>query len=983
LLFLDVPVRAAYYSTFILRGVPVRAAFGSVALVVASLATLPALADSPDWLLVRTPASPPPRDAHATAFDTARNRLVLFGGANEAGVVDFADTWEWNGTSWIERAPAASPTPRYGHAMAYDAARGRVVLFGGYDFLQGLLLSDTWEWDGTNWIEAAPATTPPGRFGHGMVYDSARQRIVMFGGVGDGVELGDTWEWDGTNWIEATPATAPPAREYGALAYDGARGRTVLFGGYDGTTYFADTWEWDGNDWVERTPAMQPPGRTWHMLTFDAARGRTVLFGGYDGNIPYADTWEWDGNAWLDRTPATTPSPRVVGALTFDVARGQSVLFGGYDGQDSLADTWAWDGTSWTEKSPQTSPPQRSNHAIAYDDARGKTVVFGGYGGGPFLADTWEWDGASWVDKTPAVSPPSRIFAAMAYDRARGKVVLFGGYGQHGPVADTWEWDGTSWTQKNPATSPAARHSHTMAYDAARGRVVLFGGSNSFDIYADTWEWDGTDWVEVSPAIGPSPRYRHAMAYDAARQRIVLFGGADEMNLFGDTWEWDGASWADKTPAAGPPARWEHAMAYDAARQRAVIFGGSTGAEIGSDTWEWDGSAWTEATPASRPAPRFHHAMTYDAVSGRVLLFGGYNGTYLADTWRYGPLVTCGNANRVVSFAPGAGASGTTADSALGPPDGVTVALGIGGSVDLGLDQAVPNRAGADLLVRETAGGSFRAEVSVDGDDFFVVRDCPGGECQLDLSEAGLASASFVRITSLAPDVSAEIDAVMAVHGPPPTISCPASVVVECQSAGHALITVPPATAGDSCSGAATIANDYNAGGADASGPYPLGTTTVTFTASDGAGGLVSCSTPITVEDTTPPVVIVRAAPDMLWPPDHTMRPVHFTVAAVDACDPSPVVLLQSVTSSEPDDAPTIWDGATTGDIAGVTEGAPDFDVLLRAERNERGGGRTYRARYVATDASGNAGTGVGAVTAPREFRRPPPPLVRTVRPHS
>ena len=131
--------------------------------------------------------------------------------------------------------------------------------------------------------------------------------------------------------------------------------------------------------------------------------------------------------------------------------------------------------------------------------------------------------------------------------------------------------------------------------------------------------------------------------------------------------------------------------------------------------------------------------------------------------------------------------------------------------------------------------------------------------------------------------------------------------------------------------------------------------------------------TSITVADTTPPVVTVQATPAFLWPPDHTMRPVHFTVLAVDACDPSPVVLLQSVSSSDPDDAPGRSDGATTGDVQGAIAGTPDLDVLLRAERDGRGSGRTYGARYLSTDASGNVGTGVGVVVVPKDMRRHPP----------
>jgi len=948
--------------------VPLAVLVGALALSIA-----PSSAEAfggPDWLLAQAPAHPPARDAHATAYDTRRNRVVLFAGANEYNLFDFADTWEWDGTSWIERSPAASPPPRFGHAMAYDAARGRVVLFGGYDFITGLALDDTWEWDGNDWRAVTPVTSPPKRFGHAMAYDGARGRVVVFGGSGDLGELADTWEWDGSTWIARAPATSPPAREYGAMAYDAVRGRAVLFGGFDGTTVFADTWEWDGNDWTERVGAVSPPGRTWHVLSFDERRARTVLFGGYDGNVPLDDTWEWDGSAWIEATPAVRPPPRVVAAMVFDRARGRAMLFGGYDGRSPLADTWEWDGSGWVETTPATSPPPRSNHAAAHDDGRGRTVLFGGYAGGAFLADTWEWDGRGWADKTSAGSPPSRIFHAMAYDRARGRVVLFGGFGQRGPVGDTWEWDGSHWVEMTPATSPPARHSHTMAYDAVRERVVLFGGSDGLALFADTWEWDGSDWVETTPATSPPARYRHAMAYDAARARVVLFGGCGDLVCpMDDTWEWDGIGWVEKTPETIPPARSEHAMAYDAGRERAVLFGGASGLRFTTGTWEWDGNDWTEIPAASSPPARVHHTVTYDGVSGGVIVFGGFDGTYLGDTWTYGPLATCGHANRVIDFAPGGGSASAIADAALGAPDGITVDLGIAGRVELGLDRPAANGAGTDLVVHAPEGATFRVEAGDELGRYVVIRDCPGGACQLDLSEAGLAGASSLRITALSTELAVDIDAVSAIHTAPLSITCPSSVEIECQSAGRAVVTVPPATATDSCSGATAIANDYNAGGANASGSYALGTTTVTFTATDGAGSVASCSTSITVADTTPPVVAVEATPTFIWPPDHKLRPVHYAVLAVDACDPSPVTVLQSVASSDPDDAPGRWDGATTGDILGAAVGTADFDVLLRAERDGREPERTYSARYVATDRSGNVGTGIGAVAVSHDQR--------------
>jgi hypothetical protein len=144
---------------------------------------------------------------------------------------------------------------RGGHAMAFDAARQRVVLFGGYG------LADTWEWDGATWTQRTPATSPPPQYGHAMAFDAVRQRVVLFGGTdhGDGRRLAVTWEWDGVTWTQRTPVTSPPARSSHAMAYDVARRRVVLFGGRDGTGPLSDTWEWDGASWTQRMPTTSPP----------------------------------------------------------------------------------------------------------------------------------------------------------------------------------------------------------------------------------------------------------------------------------------------------------------------------------------------------------------------------------------------------------------------------------------------------------------------------------------------------------------------------------------------------------------------------------------------------------------------------------------------------------------------------------------------------------------------------------------------------
>ncbi len=553
------------------------------------------------WTSITTSNGPVARKGQAAVFDAARGKTLLFGGTNviyQRGASfydpaarltsggDFNDTWEWDGTTWTEVTPAESPSVRWGHAMAYDAARGRVLLFGGClaegeastSGVNCMSTSDeTWEWRGDDWTSLTPAHAPAVRYGALMAYDPGRDRTVLFGGstqtetcpdVGScqtfpcgqcerkGDVFTDTWEWNGTDWVAQSPAHTPPTG--GAMAYDATRGHVVL-------KTWDETWEWDGTDWTRRAASSDPAGGD--ALAYDPVNAQALLFNGR--------TWTWTGTAWLDVTPSAAPPARSGGALTFDATRGTTLLFGGA----AKNDTWLWNGGHWTAATPTTRPATRTNHALAFDSTRGRAVLFGGTGASGRLGDTWEWNGSSWQNFTPSTTPKARTNLAMTYDSVRGRVVLFGGIdASFKALDDTWEWTGSAWVQSSVATRPAARYDHALAYDSDRHRTVLFGG-NVVNSYAnDTWEWDGTGWTRIQPSASPPARGGHGLAYDTARRRILLVGGSGAEGDYNDVWEYDGQTWRQLVALDSPTGA--AALAYDTARQRAVLFAGDTTREL-------------------------------------------------------------------------------------------------------------------------------------------------------------------------------------------------------------------------------------------------------------------------------------------------------------------------------------------------------------------------------------------------------------------
>ncbi len=142
---------------------------------------------------------PANRMAAAVAWDAGRDRLVLFGGTVPSADEPLGDTWEWDGTQWYLMSPPESPQARMNGGLVYDAAHERVLLHGGFT-PQGAL-DDTWTWDGERWTRMT-ADGPGVRAFHAMTYDPQSERVLLFGGIGgdDGKVLNDVWAWDGSRW---------------------------------------------------------------------------------------------------------------------------------------------------------------------------------------------------------------------------------------------------------------------------------------------------------------------------------------------------------------------------------------------------------------------------------------------------------------------------------------------------------------------------------------------------------------------------------------------------------------------------------------------------------------------------------------------------------------------------------------------------------------------------------------------------------------
>jgi hypothetical protein len=551
---------------------------------------------------------PSPRSGHVALFDSLGNRMLIFGGddgslRNDVWALSLAGT-----PAWTQLAPSGTPpSPRRGHAAAYDPVGHRLIVIGGDD---GSLRNDAWALSLAGppaWTNLAPTGTPPsGRWRHSAAYDSAGQRVLVFGG-NDGSRRQDLWALSligSPSWVLLGPNGAPPAARDGHVAIVDRTRRLMFVQGGDIGAPTPDVWsltldeETVGLNWQQYLPpGTAPTGRTQHAAVFDSWNNRMMLVGGQDGAGPRGDLWSFGPNAqqvWV-WAPLLAPAPREDAAVLFDPARRRMLMFGGF-----TTETWELsldESVGWTRLLPLSPPPVRSGATAVLDALNRRMVLFGGTGTANYRNDVWflPLDGGDWTSAgTLDPVPGGRANHGAIYDPIGQRMIVFGGYNSTIYLNDVWALSlagAPAWTQLAPlGTPPSVRSGLTAIHDPDGQRMLVFGGFSG-SVRNDLWALSlaGTpEWIQLAPlGTPPSPRREHAAVYDSLRNRMLVFGGRTTGRL-NDLWQLSlgDLTWTPLAPLGSlPPARQGHAAVFDPITDRLAVFGGSNGATVYGDTW--------------------------------------------------------------------------------------------------------------------------------------------------------------------------------------------------------------------------------------------------------------------------------------------------------------------------------------------------------------------------------------------------------------
>jgi hypothetical protein len=179
-------------------------------------------------------------------MDAVRHRMLVMGGVSNITGQEFTDVWALtlDGTpSWQLLAPGGdAPASMLGWDASADPAHDRVVALAGDGAAAWLLPLGA----SAAWTRIGVTSPPPFQARHGATYDADRERFVMFGASSLGQDDDVTYQLSlagAPSWaVLATSTFRPMARGgYGVVA-DTRRNRMVLFGGCDGDRYFPDAW---------------------------------------------------------------------------------------------------------------------------------------------------------------------------------------------------------------------------------------------------------------------------------------------------------------------------------------------------------------------------------------------------------------------------------------------------------------------------------------------------------------------------------------------------------------------------------------------------------------------------------------------------------------------------------------------------------------------------------------------------------------------
>jgi len=550
-----------------------------------------------------------------------------------------------------------------GYSAIWDAARERVLIFGGRDssfVLSGLLWS--YEPAGDRW--RLLDTREPGPFPratYSAAWDPQTEAMLVFGemhvpfddgSVGSSSEL---WVYRAREerWVRLEPEGPRPGAWYShAAVWDPVRRQMLVFGGStsDGRTTRANSALWayrpDANVWEELAPVpfFSDGGsiRFAPVAMWEPIRSELLVF-------PCCSDAVWrylaHENAWIRMEQVGLRGQTGISLFALWDPVGGQTLVG--SGANAVRRLWSFepDAGAWRLLAAGEGPLNWQRQAV-WDEPRSRLLLLpGSPRDGLSGSDVWAY--------TPTSGAWARLNAAreslqgnLMIDRVSGDLFVSAGIFTTGfPTpfqGGIWRLQrADQWAPRLLSKRDLAQQEGALSFvgsatlDTVNRAVYLFGGAVSGDPRAPPrdqrllWRYqlELDEWAAIdAEGRRPPARRNHSAVWEDGRERLLIFGGG---RTFGDLWEFDPVSgdWTELNPnGPRPAARRDHSAAWDVAGQRMLVFGGTSGNQALADLWAYEpeGNRWTELGRGQGPEARYGHGAVWDPLRNRLLVYGGY-----------------------------------------------------------------------------------------------------------------------------------------------------------------------------------------------------------------------------------------------------------------------------------------------------------------------------------------------------------------------
>jgi hypothetical protein len=281
-----------------------------------------------NWTRISTTGQVPATLGPGLVYDARDGYVLLYGGRLMSTLPAplTNQTWSYLAGTWtnLSRNGTTVPTAVDLPNLVFDAYDDYVLLYDEVDLSGGLWT--TWSYAAGNWtnLTGTAGVAPAAAFG-GMAYDARDQCVVYFGGETLSDELTNaTWTFRGGAWtnVSASVVNAPGGRIAFGMTYDSARQEILLYGGlvqlldFNLTEYGTDTWAYANGTWTQLSTngsvynpqAWNPPQLN---MVYDPADNETVLFGAnLSASNPTAVTWTFSTSTWTVAAPVFAPAGR-------------------------------------------------------------------------------------------------------------------------------------------------------------------------------------------------------------------------------------------------------------------------------------------------------------------------------------------------------------------------------------------------------------------------------------------------------------------------------------------------------------------------------------------------------------------------------------------------------------------------------------------------------------------------------------------------